>query len=214
MRKNLKEYYQIFKMYQKVIQMYNREHIEALELFNEKAEKLRNCRFTKTLFKEKSGFRMSMKKDKPIETERWGPDEDSIDAFVLTFRFFIQDNEKSSFTNMAKIYDKLSISKKKKVLFKDARNNLNKFLDSTPVAKIVINGKSFTHRDIYEIFIYGGLSHANESKKTMYDLWMNTPLRDMAINNFVYILGTVMNFISYVQNLNKEVIKELKTNDL
>ena len=189
-------------------EMYNKE-IKALELFNEKAEKLRKCKFTETLFKEKSGFRLSIKKDKPIETERWGPDEESIDAFVLTFRFFIQDNEKSSFRNIARIYDKLPISKKKKDLFKDARNNFNKFLDSTPVIRIVVNGTSFTHRDILEIFIYGGLSHANESKKATYDLWMNTPLKDMATNNFVYILGIMMNFISYIQNLNKEVLKEL-----
>ena len=188
--------------------MYNKE-IKALELFNEKAEKLRKCKFTETLFKEKSGFRLSITKDKPIETERWGPDEESIDAFVLTFRFFIQDNEKSSFRNIARIYDKLPISKKKKDLFKDARNNFNKFLDSTPVTRIVVNGNPFTHRDILEIFIYGGLSHANESKKATYDLWMNTPLKDMATNNFVYILGIMMNFISYIQNLNKEVLKEL-----
>lgn len=189
--------------------MCSQEYTKTLKLFNEKAEKLRNCSFTKDVFKEKSGMRISIKKDKPVKTERWGPNEESIETFVLTFRFFIQDNEKSSFRNMERIYDELPILEEKKNLFKDTRNELNKFLDSVPVVKIEANGKSFTQRDILEIFIYGGLSHANENKKGTYDFWMKTPLKDIAVNNFVYILAIVMKFILYVQNLNNEVLEEL-----
>lgn len=75
---------------------------DTLLLFNEKADKLEDLSFTKEL--ENSGVTISGKLGQPVQAQRHGPDDESIDAFVLTMRFFVQDNEITSFRNMADLY--------------------------------------------------------------------------------------------------------------
>ncbi len=190
--------------------MYEDKNIKVLKFFNEKAEKLKNLSFTKiTLFKQQSSVSISAKVGKPVNVRRKGPDEEAIDAFVLTFRFFIQDNEKSSFRNLKKTYEGLPIPQQKKDLFNLVRKWLNEFLDSNSI--LVINGKPLSNRHILEVFIYGGLSHANEEKKKEYDMWMSNPiLKPLVENEFVYILGAVLQYILYIKSLNEEVIKEIE----
>jgi len=184
------------------------EDLKALELFNQKAEVLKNSRFMKFLLEKGSGLTMSQQEDLSFEIEPKWPDWDAINAFVLTFRFFIQDNEKSSFRNMAETYDGLPISQEKKELFKDARRQLNQLLDSP--CPIVINGQAPTYDQIMRIIIYGQLAHRDEKKKATYDQWMSHPLLDpLLTNEFISILGHAMSIIAYVQKLNEEVIEEL-----
>jgi len=188
-----------------------KKQINDLMLFNEKATKLENYSFTQIVFNQDTGFTVSLKniREQPsLEVQRRGPDDEAIDAFVLTFRFFILDNEKSSFRNLASIYDALPISEEKKNNFKEARAYINKALDSTSFLNI--DGMTLTYRHILETFIYGGLSHANENKKKEYDIWMLNPFSNQIVTNeFVYILGYIFIVIFYMRNLNTEVIKEL-----
>lgn len=188
--------------------MYNQEDLEALELFNQKAEVLKNSRFMKSLLEQGSGLTISQQKDLSFKIEPKWPDWDAINAFVLTFRFFIQKKEKSSFRHIAKVYDRLPISQDKRELFKNARRQLNQLLDSR--CPIVINGQAPTYDQIMRIIIYGQLAHRDEKKKATYDQWMSHPLLDpLLTNEFISILGHAMGIIAYVQRLNEEVIEEL-----
>lgn len=188
--------------------MYNQEDLEALELFNTKAEILRNSSFLKFLLEQKSGITIAWEKDKPITTETRWPDDEATRAFILTFRFFYQDNERCSIRNIAGIYDDLPISERKKDWFENSRSNLNKFLDSESPAKV--NNETITRRDILEMFMYGELAHVNRKKKELLDRWMSHPLIDIVVyNEFIYILSAVLGFIEYIRNLNEEVMKEL-----
>lgn len=184
-------------------------------LFNEKATKLEHYSFTQIIFNQQTGFTVSFKdidKQPSFEVQRRGPDEESIDAFVLTFRFFIQDNEKTSFRNIALIYDMLPISEEKKNNFKEAREHINNALDTNSF--LCIDGVTLSFRHILETFIYGGLSHANEKKKKEYDVWMMNPFSNQIVTNeFVYILGQIFRVIFYIRNLNTDVIKELLSTD-
>jgi len=184
------------------------EDLEALELFNRKAETLRNSRFMKSLLERGSGVTISGDKDGRLTTETRWPDQEAIEAFILTFRFFIQNNEKSSFENMDRTYDNLPISQQKKELFKNARKKLNEFLDSN--SSLGINEQFLTHRRILWVFIYGEFAHADKELKPTYDQWMSYGIFNVTIyNEFIYTLGRVTSFIAHVQNLNEEVIKEL-----
>lgn len=49
-------------------------------------------------------------------------------ARILTFRFIIQNNEKSSFHNLAKVYNKLPISQEKKDAYNNVRDVLINYL--------------------------------------------------------------------------------------
>ncbi len=188
--------------------MQNKAHLDALKLFNEKSEKLKRCSFTCLAFEHESGVSFSAKIGEAIKIERKGPDEEAIDAFILTFRFFIQDNEKTSFRNLDKIYNELSIPQLQKDLFSNARKELNTYLDSPSLFNI--NNETLSNRHILEVFIYGGLSHASEIKKKIFDFWMSNPFLSAHLQNeFVFILANVLNVIMYIQNLNIAVIKEL-----
>jgi len=191
------------------------KQISDLMLFNEKATKLESYSFTQIVFNQSTGFTVSLKNinEQPLlKVERRGPDDESIDAFVLTFRFFIQDNEKSSFRNLASIYDTLLISEEKRNNFKEARDHINNALDTTSFLNI--DGVALTYRHIIDTFIYGGLSHANERKKKEYDIWMINPFTNQIVTNeFVHILGHIFSVIFYIRNLNAEVIKELSSQE-
>ena len=191
--------------------MYNHDFINALNLFNEKAEKLRRCSFTKSVFEQERVMRLYYKEDGNLKGELEKPDEESIDAFVLTYRFFCQNNEMSSFENMEAVYEKLPISQQRKDSFKNARGQFNAWLDSIP--SIEIENVILTRREILDIFIYGGLAHANKKKKEIFDQWMSDPLLSLFMTNeFVSILRKVMDFIIHIRNLNDEVIRELRKN--
>ena len=181
------------------------EIINSLRLFNEKADKLMNLGFTKKISGEKSGFRFSAKKDGPVVFQRYGPESESIDAFVLTYRFFIQDNDKISFHKMSKIYDESGMTQDKINAFKNIRENINNFLNSNSITK------TDTYREIQDIFIYGGLSHANETQKRIFDRWKRNQLIFKILENeFVWVLANILNAIQAIARLNLSVLKEIE----
>lgn len=137
--------------------------IEALKLFNEKASKLESYSFLKSIQQSGSGIKLDWKKDQGASISRKGPNEESIDASILTIRFFIQDNEKCSIRNISKIYEKLEDEIDLKKYFIGSRDNLNNFL--ALATYIDIGGKKIIRREVLDVFIYGGLSHANLQKK-------------------------------------------------
>ena len=196
-------------------QMKNSEIIKSLELFNEKAEKLARLSFIETRFKYNSGVSIKISKRDDglydLIQERRGPLEEAIDAFVLTIRFFIQDNEPISFRRLAEIYDMAPIEKKLKEEFILLRNQINTYLDSNSAIAITINEEMLNHRKILDIVIYGGLSHANTEKKRKYDFWMKSPLKAIIENDFVCSLTILFEAIKSICDLNKIVIETLES---
>ena len=182
--------------------------ISTLNLFNEKATKLAGSNFLKRAalgqairFKGGLGW--------PIEIVGDGPDQENIDAFVLTFRFFIQNNEQCSFANLAKAYESASISGVHRTAFQTVRQNLNSYLDGH-CAVVEAHGID-TKRKVMEIFIFGGLSHANKGMKDIYDKWINDDrLRPLILLEFVLVLRTVWAAIDFVAGLNDEVLRSFQ----
>lgn len=197
--------------------MKNSEIIKLLELFNEKAEKLARLSFVETIFKNNSGVSIIISKRDDglydLTQERRGPLEEAIDAFVLTIRFFIQDNEPISLRRLAKTYEIAPIEKKLKEEFILLKNQINKYLDSNSFIVININNNEeiLTHRKILYTIIYGGLSHANTKKKKKYDFWMKSPLKAMIENDFVCSLAILFEDIKSICDLNKIIIKKLES---
>ena len=188
--------------------MHTEDIISALQLFNEKASKLADSSFLK---RAASGQAVRFKGGLgwPIEVVGDGPDQENIDAFVLTFRFFIQNNEPCSFAKLAKAYESVSISEVHRTAFQRVRQNLNSYLDGG-CAVVEAHGIA-TKRKVMDIFIYGGLSHANKDRKRVYDKWINNNrLRPLILLEFVGILQTVWAAIDFVAGLNKEVLESFQ----
>lgn len=186
-------------------------YLRALKLFNEKADKLLQSMFVKFIQeKKKFTVRYNAKKGEPVRLIKLLPDEHAVDEFVLTFRFFIQDNEDSSFRNMTHLYEELPISQSLKDEFFDLAERLNEFLDSEPQIKFKIFEEASRNRKIMEVFIYGNIAHVNLSKKKIFDEWKkNTVVFPLLEFQFNSILETILRAIQYAKNLNEKVINEL-----
>ena len=188
--------------------------IEALELFNEKAAKLNRLSFIETMLKHKAGVTIKVQKRDDglfdLIQERTGPLEEAIDAFVLTMRFFIQDNEPTSFRQLAQHYYRAPIDDSLKDRFRLTRTNINSYLDSNSALAIYVNDELLNHRKIMETVIYGGLSHANPNKKRLYKAWMGTPLKAMIENDFVCSLAVLYKAILAIKDLNLIAIDQIR----
>lgn len=54
---------------------------------------------------------------------------------------------------------------------------------------------------------YGGLSHANPLKKKLYDEWTSIPaIKNLAENEFVYIISSIYKAIGWIKDLNDRVL--------
>jgi len=184
------------------------DDIKALNLFNEKAEKLAQLSFTQIMFSQKTKVDMVYEAGKGFKVSRVGPGSENIDAIALTLRFFMQDREPSSIRNLSKIYERLSISQEIKDKFNKARISLNNYLDSESLIKIIFAGKSLTNRDILNTFMYGGLAHSNHKER--YDEWMKSPIAPLFTNEFCAIVAEMVRIISfYIAKFNQLALEEL-----
>ena len=185
---------------------------KAIRLFNEKAEKLARLSFIEKLAHPDAGVSIKFVNHEgggaTVTQERRGPDEEAIDAFVLTFRYFIQDNEQTSFRNMEQHYLAAPIDPALQKQFVDLRADINKYLDTK--LNINYNNEDLTRRRVMDVCVYGGFSHANEDKRRLFKTWMSDPFVGKWIENeFVVTLGNIHNAIAFIKTLNDQALKHL-----
>ncbi|MCX7110318.1 MAG: hypothetical protein NTX45_09345 [Proteobacteria bacterium] len=180
--------------------MTNEEAYPILSFFIEKSKKLENSNFVKRISNE---FRLdiAIETGKPIFINKIGPDEENIDAFLLTYRLFIQDNENISIKNLAKLFNSTIANIDERDRFNLLRNSLNSFLSAN--SHLTIYNEDITNRDLMETFIYGNLSHGNNKvKKQKFDLWMSRyDAVDILWYKFSEIIFQVFSVIKCINNL-------------
>jgi hypothetical protein len=143
-----------------------------------------------------------------VSQERRGPEEEAIDAFVLTFRYFIQDNEATSFRKMEQHYLAAPIDAGLQQKFSQLRREVNEYLDGE--TNINFNGEELTRRRIMDTFVYGGLSHANEEKRRLWKTWMGDLfMAVMFENEFLVVLSNIHIAIEMIKRMNEEALKHL-----
>ncbi len=187
--------------------------VRTLQLFNEKTAKLQRLRFTQYMLEHgKISFTISGQQTDEgfVNTiERHGPDEEMIDAVVLTLRFFIQNNEPISLCNMGKLYDKLPVRSELVEQYRDARRKINELLDSETYLNLY--GKQITLRDMQDIIIYGDLSHVKPKKRAVYESWMQHAIvPPMIFNEFCALLYSFIGLLCRIGRINLAAIRELE----
>jgi hypothetical protein len=150
-----------------------------------------------------------MKAGNSPTVNRKGPNDENTDAFVLTFRFFIQNNEPISLSNIKEIFHSNLATEQEMNRFDKARSNLKEYLSGN-IAFVYKNG--IKRGELMDTFIYGGLSHANAKKKGIYDEWMeNEILASFMQNEFSVILYDVLNVILYIRNLSQGILDRINS---
>lgn len=119
-------------------------------------------------------------------------DEDDRDAFVLSLRLFMQNNDRISVYNISQIIEDLPLSESVKDPFRHNRAELNRYLDERPF--FTAFGEPETNRALLNTIIYGDLSHFDANLRPALIRWMNDPL--VWPNMQTQFLMILQNFIS------------------
>lgn len=187
--------------------MINQESKRTLELLIAKVDKLSNYSF----FTENRELQFSISVDKDnIKSTLKGPTNEQIDAILLTFRLFIQDNDRISLAKLAKtVALDSSVTNMWKEEFNKSRNAINDFLDALPAIQAEINGQLISsRREIMNVFIYGDLSHMKENKQKKFEEWVSFPPNKALLKfYFIDIIQTVFNIIFYLATISKSEIE-------
>lgn len=93
---------------------------------------------------------------------------DELDAFCLNLRLFVQGTDGFSIRQIAERSrqwsDRFAMEKES---INEAVAELNKALDSPSLVSI-FDDRPTRNRDVFEVIFYGGLAHANPSKRELY----------------------------------------------
>ena len=117
-----------------------------------------------------------------------------------------------SFHRMARHYEKLReaelIPENLARDFKQALGALKRFLDSE--TSITFYDEPLIRRRVFEVFVFGFLSHTNEEKRAVYDQWKSaTPVFPAIEREFIAIMVEFLNVILRVRDLNERTLEEI-----
>ena len=184
------------------------DDLETLHYFNEKVDKLSSLSFTKFVT-ENAISTPNLLTDAKLFLDEAVPSDESGDAFVLTLRLFLVNNEPISINNMAALYQTLPVPEETKALVKDCRDELKRHLDS--YSHLGIEGKRLRQREILYVFLYGGLAHGNDKvKRHTFQRWQADPRRFAYLKAlFVMLMMDCLEAIFWLRNCNLQTLESL-----
>ncbi len=195
---------------------------EAFELFVEQERRLAGCRYYQWLQANRgTALQIGLHQDGSLMTQHKRPDEDATQALVLTFRQFIQKDDRNSFRWLANnALDDPGLSEQWRQGFTKMRDELNNWLDSPSSLRrryereTVTRGVpamqegQLTKREIMDVFINGDYAHGEPPKRKTFRRWKANPVWfQMAQFEFDYILMGALPAIWNVARLSDRELK-------
>jgi hypothetical protein len=173
---------------------------DILKRIVEKADKLSHSSFSDFIANKDYTIRIT---GTQIELVR--PEDEAIESFILTFRFFIVNNEATSFKELKKLLDESEISESWKNKFRELSTQLNACLDRHSVFTYD-ETQNPTNREIMNLFLYGGLVHANNPEKVQeFKQISENPILLKSLEMvFVKILSIVLEIISELAEVSRQ----------
>ena len=184
--------------------------VERLKLFNEKIRTLRDRNFIRQVFNPNHGITFEFDSEKPPTFERLGADEEALHAVATTLRFFVQPRDGIDLEQMAAMYQNLPVEDMAKRSARRAVDILNAYLDSS--TGVVLNGRTITRRQLFDVIFYGSIVHANIDKRLEFETWMRDPAVDALLRTFfeetiARMISTIVSFYA----MNDRTIKLLES---
>ncbi len=189
--------------------MMTNKQIDDLKLFNEKSAVLLTSTFANAMLKNASGFMFSYKANEGYEAIIVGAEGESVDAAFLTLRMFMQDNDRVSVRNIAKIYSKEQNLADFRADFNSARSQLNKDLETS--TGIIFFDKNYTYYEILELLMYGSKSHTNREKEAELRTLIEKPIvSQLFLNQANVAAALLMQGIAAIAEINQRALISLK----
>lgn len=185
--------------------------INKLNLFIEKVERLQSLSLVRTLLEKGSSLTISWTAESgALSLAAKGPEAEQIEAFTLTMRLFMQDNDQISLRNMSMLYELLPVSAELKQYFAMHRANLNEALDRR--CMVNVNGDHPTCREVLETVLYGQLSHLKPAHRERYLAWVQVPMvSDIIWFEFVGVLILFLRTLAVLAEISRRALAELGT---
>lgn len=187
----------------------DKSDLDLVYTFNEQVGKLSRSSFAKWVHErypknDSSWLKVFENMRISVQNGLYFPDNESVEAYILTFRILTQDND-CSIRNLAAIYEKLPENNKTKQSFNALREDLNKYLDTD---SSIYDGSRWTRREIMDNMLYGYFAHTNKKKKEVVDGWMssNPHLKSIVLTQFTSALAVIYIAFSRFQALNLDLI--------
>jgi hypothetical protein len=193
--------------------------LEILREFNRRVDRLEQLKFWKRYENETPNVVMKMD-DVSMEktgdaslsivgrTHSWISefDQEEIEAFVLTFRLFTQDNDRISLRSLSRIYaSEWWQAGNAQECFEGARKQLNDHLDSA--ATVIFGDTSVSVRFIADVVIYGGLAHTNEEKSKIFRNWSESGIMGLIWAEF---FAYAREALKYLRGLNVGLLERVE----
>lgn len=192
--------------------------LDVLREFNRKVDRLEQTGFWKRYKNEIPNVVMKMD-DLTMEAtgdtsfsmvgriHSWIPefDQDEIDAFVLTFRMFTQDNDRISLRSLSQIYASEWLQGgNAQECFEGARKQLNDHLDGA--ATVMFGSTVVDVRFIADVVIYGGLAHTNKKKSKIFQSWSQSGIMGLIWAEFFAYAREAVDTLKYLRDLNASLL--------
>lgn len=180
------------------------EAVKKIQDFNKAAIALFSLSFNKKI--KDSGYTIKFEKGKGWSYELRGPDDEAIKALCNDLRKFIQPNDLLRIHKLIPIYQSDLVQEKEKKIFNQTISEYDK-LKNQPTPHTV-NKEVLTKQKIFEVFLYGTVSHQTEGTKEVHDAWETFPPAYIPLKNeFIIILHEhlrIINNIVYTNNCTLE----------
>jgi ribosomal protein L30 len=135
-------------------------------------------------------------------------DQDELDAFVLSYRVFTQDNDPLSIRALSRIYEGAWMPEEARQNFEEARSRLNEYFDST--ATVEFGDTKISVRDLVDIIVYGGLAHSNPRKAEIFESWQKSGVMGLIWAEFFACMREFMEVLEFLKRLNEQVLANAK----
>lgn len=169
---------------------------------------LLNSSFADAMLRNESGFIFEWKAGESFEAVSVGAEGESVDAAFLTLRMFLQDNDRISIRNAAKIYSHEQELAPYRSEFDEVRRQINAFLDRHNGFNFL--GKDYTNREVIELLLYGSKGHTNRGKEAELKMLLGVPI---ASELFLYQVNTaaawLVKGITAVAEINKKALADI-----
>ena len=177
-----------------------------LRLYNRKAEELLGSSFVAHLRERRPSFVLG---GAPFEAVRVdAPSDDSMRAFVLTFRMFYHNQDGLSFGKMEPFYGGLPVEEALKVSVRAIRSRLNEYLDG--LTPIVAYDDQISRRRLLDSWLFGELAHVSAQEQAQLASWrVEADVTGIFQHEFETILMSFLTAIEGMCELNRRALSAI-----